>query len=286
MLVAGPCADFRLSLTVTINMKITKLRIRKFRTLESVDLDFPSSYAAICGPNDCGKTNVVRVVRALVGEDSQYRFFEPEDKEDISIKDDFPKWDETKPSQREIGFDMTLSVQREKDWGFFQFLTKHLSMTTQEPAVDLSINVLYRSDTPDPIISVSCLGTDYTGTDAQEVLNKVQSTRCVLFHNSTQIDFPGPWSINRGFIRAASAEHEALVASMRKTVNKGLARLSRSHQKELEGLLGRLETKYNVSLSMPAFDFTSVPPKSGVKLAILMQICTKTTICPGDLCSS
>lgn len=259
MSVAGPHVGFRPRLTVTINMKITKLRIRKFRTLEEVDLDFPSSYAAICGPNDCGKTNVVRVVRALVGDDSQYRFFEPESKEDVSIKDDFPKWDESKPSQREIAFDITLSVQREKDWGFFQFLTKQLSMTTDEPAVDLSINVLYRSDTPSPIIRVRCLGTDYTGADAQEVLNKMQSTRCVLFHNSTQIDFPAPWIINRGFIRAASAEQEALVASMRKTVNKGLARLSKSHQKELEGLLGRLETKYNVSLSMPAFDFTSVP---------------------------
>lgn len=51
-------------------MKITSLRIRNFRTLEDVSLGFPSSYAAICGPNDSGKTNVVRAVRALMKEET------------------------------------------------------------------------------------------------------------------------------------------------------------------------------------------------------------------------
>jgi putative ATP-dependent endonuclease of OLD family len=46
---------------------------------------------------------------------------------------------------------------------------------------------------------------------------------------------------------------------MKGTVNRGLAKISRSHQQELESLLGRLETRYKVALSMPAFDFTSVP---------------------------
>ena len=47
-------------------MRLRSAKIRNYRTLESVDLDFPSSYAAICGPNDSGKTNVVRALRALV----------------------------------------------------------------------------------------------------------------------------------------------------------------------------------------------------------------------------
>ena len=47
-------------------MKIASLRIRNYRTLESLDLTFPSSYAAICGANDSGKTNIVRAIRALM----------------------------------------------------------------------------------------------------------------------------------------------------------------------------------------------------------------------------
>lgn|GEM_PF-1375511 len=55
-------------------MKITAFRIRNYRTLENVDLGFPSSYAAICGPNDSGKTNVVRAIRAPMKEESPFPF--------------------------------------------------------------------------------------------------------------------------------------------------------------------------------------------------------------------
>lgn len=47
-------------------MRLASLKIRNYRTLESIDLELSSSYAAICGANDCGKTNVIRAIRALV----------------------------------------------------------------------------------------------------------------------------------------------------------------------------------------------------------------------------
>jgi len=72
-------------------MKITAFRIRNYRTLENVDLEFPSSYAAICGPNDSGKTNVVRAIRALMKEESPYPFISFDDDEELSIKQDYPK---------------------------------------------------------------------------------------------------------------------------------------------------------------------------------------------------
>jgi len=62
-----------------------------------------------------------------------------------------------------------------------------------------------------------------------------------------------------GYIREISGQHDALVASMKKTVNRGLAKISKSQQSEFEGLLGSLETKYKVCLSMPAFDFGYLP---------------------------
>ena len=46
---------------------------------------------------------------------------------------------------------------------------------------------------------------------------------------------------------------------MKRTVNRGLAKISKSQQAEFEGLLGRLQTKYKVGLSMPAFDFGYLP---------------------------
>lgn len=92
------------------------------------------------------------------------------------------------------------------------------------------------------------------------MLFRLQTSRSILFHNSTQTDPRFPFRSNfGGIIRAESAEHEALVTSMKKTVNRGLNKISKTHQREIESLLGRLESKYRVGLSMPAFDFSSVP---------------------------
>ena len=240
-------------------MKITHLRIRNFRTLESIDLDFQSSYTAICGPNDCGKTNVVRVIWSLVQADSVFRVFEED--EEISIADDFPKWSDAKGSHREINIELIFSAHRERDAGLFQFLTKQLSINTELQSLEMSLTLTYRASAPEPTVVVICDGKRHDGIDAQQVLKQLQSSRTVFFHNSTQIDIPSPFRAAHrgGFIRADSPEHVALVASMRSTVNRGLARISKSQQRELEDLLGRLEAKYKVGLSMPTFDFASVP---------------------------
>ncbi len=80
-------------------MKIKSLIIRNYRTLESVDFGFPSSYTAICGPNDSGKTNVVRAIRALMKEERSPYPIDFGDQEELSLKDDYPKWKDTEPSK-------------------------------------------------------------------------------------------------------------------------------------------------------------------------------------------
>ena len=137
-------------------MKIKSLTIINYRTIESIDLTFPSSYAAICGPNDCGKTNVVRAIRALAREDSPTKIFEIDSGEQISVKDDYPKWKETKASQREIQFLATLSIQSERDAGLFQFLSKQLSIDKPESRSELEIDIAltYRADSSEPDIKV------------------------------------------------------------------------------------------------------------------------------------
>lgn len=240
-------------------MKIISLRIRDFRTLEDVSLDFPSSYAAICGPNDSGKTNVVRAVRALMKEETPFPISFSED-EDVTLKEDYPKWKDTPPADRKIKFEIKIEVDNNRDTGFYQFLTKHLSLTESPPKLELMIGIVHGSERSEPVVVVVYGGDNYEGFEAQEVLKKLQTTRSILFHNSTQADPRFPFRSHfGGIIRAESAEHEALLASMKKTVNRGLNKISKTHQKEIESLLGRLESKYRVGLSMPAFDFSSVP---------------------------
>lgn len=241
-------------------MRITSLKIRNYRTLESIDLDFPVSYAAICGANDSGKTNVIRAIRALVRGDVPGPFAF-RDEEELSLKDDYPKWKDTDPSEREISFDVAIELDKTRDIGFYQFVTKQLSIESPPDPLGLSITVAYRAEKPEPTVTVEAVGNQYSDLNAQEVLKKLQSSRSVLFHNSTETEtryfYPGQ-SI-AGHIREITGQHESLVESMKKTVNSGLARISKSQQAEFEGLLGRLQTKYKVGLSMPAFDFGYLP---------------------------
>ncbi len=242
-------------------MKIAALKILNYRTLEDVNLSFPSSYAAICGANDSGKTNIVRGIRALMKAEQPVSFFSFDDDEAFSVKDDFPKWKDTPANQRRIQISIDLEVDGERDAGFYQFLTKQLELdSNSENKLRPSIAVTHGGDRSEPDVIVKCSERTYTGLEAQQVLNRLQTSRSILFHNSTQVDPRLPFrSQASGIIRAESVEHENLVSSMKKTVNLGLRKISQTHQKEIESLLGRLETKYRVGLSMPAFDFSSVP---------------------------
>lgn len=242
-------------------MRLCELKIRNFRTLESIDIPLPSAYAAICGANDSGKTNVIRAIRTLVRGEGPGPFVFPPDEEEVSIKDEFPKWKETEPHQREISFEAAIELDRNRDIGFHQFVTKQLSLAEAGDALRLSIAVRYRPERPEPEVVVTAQGQVYSDLNAQEVLKKLQSSRSMIFHNSTEIEtrYVYPGRSVAGHIREITGQHQALVESMKKTVTRGLAKISKSQQEEFEGLLGRLQTKYRVGLSMPSFDFTYMP---------------------------
>ncbi|MGH9760353.1 MAG: ATP-dependent nuclease, partial [Blastocatellia bacterium] len=180
------------------------------------------------------------------------------DEEELSIKDDYPKWKETEPSKREIEFELAITLHREGDAGLYQVVVKQLSLASPPDLFDLGLNVTYRAERAEPVVVVRACGNEYSDINAQEVLKKLQSSASILFHNSTQIE-PRTFFRTGGYLKDISGQHEELVGSMKNTLNRGLAKISRSQQAEFEGLLGRLQTKYKVGLSLPVFDFTYLP---------------------------
>lgn len=242
-------------------MKLCELKIRNYRTLESLDIQLPSAYAAICGANDSGKTNVIRAIRTLVKGEGPGPFVFPPDEEELSIKDEFPKWKDTEPDKREISFEAAIELDPQRDIGFHKFVTKQLSLQATADPLRLSIAVTYRPEKPESIVVVSAQGKQHTDLNAQEVLKKLQSSRSIIFHNSTEIEtrYVYPGRSVAGHIREITGQHQTLVESMKKTVTRGLAKISKSQQTEFENLLGRLQTKYRVGLSMPSFDFSYMP---------------------------
>jgi predicted ATPase len=199
-------------------MKITSLEIQNFRTIESLRLDFHPTYTAMCGPNDSGKTNVVRALRALLketGDDDPFAF---PDSAEIAYKDDYPKWKDTVSGAEPLTVSAELEIDQNRDAGLFQSVTKQLSIESPPALLKLHVSSSY-SPSPDKTIRkivVRAKEKEFSGLDAQEVLNRIQSARCLIVHNSTQA---APRFFFRGgsvagILKDLSAENQQLLAKI------------------------------------------------------------------------
>ena len=139
-------------------MRITSLRIDNYRTLEGLDISFSPTYAAICGANDSGKTNVVRAIRTLAREGSPGPVVVFPDDDELSLKDDYPKWKDVERQKREVSLALCLSFDKTRDVGFYEFVTKQLSVDNPPDTLDLTVECKYRVDKPGPAVRINLLG--------------------------------------------------------------------------------------------------------------------------------
>lgn len=238
-------------------MKIKCIHIRNFRTIETLDIELPWPFTAICGANDAGKTNIIRAIRALLRDDQPY--FAGDDDE-VSVKDDFPKWLESPPEERQIVIELTLEVHRKHDSGLYQFLKRQLELGEQPETLQLQVTAKYFSERTPPRIEVRSGDSCFEGVQAQEVFRKLSTSKCILFHNSpqsalTRLRHREGFGLLREFAGEVRAELDEISASLEKKLQK----IAKRQQTEMERLLGRLENKYRVRLSVSAFDLGWLP---------------------------
>src|SRR3974390_442483 len=156
-------------------MKIASLTVKNYRTLEDISLRFPASYTAICGANDSGKTNVVRVIRALMKEDQSLPFVFAGFEQEVSPQEDFPKWKSTDPHARDIEFEIVLVIDRERDTGLHSVIGKQLELTAPPDTLELHLKATYRADRGGPVVAVRVCGYEYWDIQAQELLETLTS---------------------------------------------------------------------------------------------------------------
>lgn len=235
-------------------MRIESVEIKKFRTLENIKLAFPNPYTAICGANDSGKTNVIRAIRHLSRDDELFypRYPEPE----LSLEEDYTKWCPQASPVEPITMRFELSVDEVRDAGFHRFVVRQLSLGESTGSFRFAVELTYAGESTE--VSVGVGEQAFGGLEAQEVLARLKTSKSILFHNSTE-SVPEVFGSRSGMLSELSSEHESVLADLKKRVNRGLAKITKDREKELEDLLGRLESKYKVSLSLPTLDFQNVP---------------------------
>ena len=242
-------------------MKIDSLQVQNFRTLSDIEVTLSHSYTAICGANDAGKTNVIRALRHLFQEGSdQLRYFYHDDNDDISMKDDYTKWNSKELQDREINISAAIAVSHDRDTGLYQSITKQLSIPSPPHEMHLELEVIYRQDKPEGQARISIQDKRYSGIDAEEVLNRIRTARCIQFHNSTKGDRFGPL-LGASDQQDFSSKDLASLERAYKTLNTAFGRLAKGRQKAIEEHLSRLDLPYKVGVSMPRFEPDYLPFK-------------------------
>src|SRR5258706_1820714 len=239
-------------------MKIRALYISNYRTLEKLHLEFPSFYAALSGKNNSGKTNVAKVIRSFFQDVDPNPFA---DVPEISIKSDYPNWKQGENGKRQIEFELDLLVHIEYDAGFYRFLTTFLGLTDKPQELTLSFGQRW-SDKSDQIsLKLGCEGELIEDEfKIEEVFKKLRSSRCLLFHNSTQQE--NQFLFRRRFAQlfgGLSADENSQLKKANERMLKLLKKSAQRHQRDIIELLGRLEEKYYVTLSLPSLDFQDIP---------------------------
>lgn len=233
-------------------MRISKIRIQNYRTISELSLQFPHYYTAICGKNDAGKSNIIRLLRNTFGIQSRIVFF-PE--ADISVKDDFTVWKEKEVPLKErfIQVDFVLQIDRTDDEGLRRFLQDYLALPDELATKDtLQITLSSRivAEEKNERVGLSIEGKPYEVLKAQEVYKRLKSSLVMLFHDSTEFFHPYQFRQSANLFKDMSSSDAAKVKTAQANVNKTLTRVAKKNQQDLTEMLGRLKEKYRIGLSI------------------------------------
>lgn len=242
-------------------MKITRIRIRNFRSIEELDLSFPSYYSALSGKNNSGKTNVVRSIRSVLPVENISPY--DDDEEEVNYKRDFPSWKPHSIGKENITIILDLDVHATRDAGLFRYITTFLNEHIEEGSeiISVRVEVTHSESRSESQNAISINGKPVAEKiKQQELLKRLRSARFIYYHNSTESTWESyPRGVVGGLLSEFTADDRANLEKAKNKINKVLSEAAKSHQRDLTGILGKLDEKYNVGLSFPTFDFTYLP---------------------------
>jgi energy-coupling factor transporter ATP-binding protein EcfA2 len=248
-------------------MRLLSLEVSNYRTLEDVTLQFPNYYTAICGKNNSGKSNVIRVMRFLFGSPEAFPFA---DEIEITTKSDFPAWKKNDGVKDAITIKCKLEVHREWDRGLVEFVDRiagssktesHSGDRDSEITIPLAIAISLTSETKvwKPTVAVGDRFLDEVASE--EVWKRLRAGTMVVFHNSasSNLSYFARHRPMHGIVSRMNDVDRNKLKAKANTVKEEMDRLLESHRSELGAMLGRLDERFDVRLAAPEFDFEEWP---------------------------
>lgn len=246
------------------NMFIRNLEVKNYRTLEDFSITFNGYYTAISGKNNAGKSNVIRAIKTIVQSGLHFRIRGNSIMgiSDFNRKEEMTGWKiETK---EDIVLSATFEINKRTDTEMFKYITDliikglegessikdcillklaFIKKTTNEEQYNVFINDLELND-------------EYK---KKELIKRFQAAECLTLHNSTMnMYFPFDDNMDRvsDFINPSDADKinkkkDELLSIIRRSL--------KNHQQQLTSWLGKLEEKYEVSLSVQGINIEKEP---------------------------
>jgi AAA15 family ATPase/GTPase len=233
---------------IGIFMKIDKIEIKNFRTLEDVTINFDGYFSSISGKNNAGKTSIIKAIKHLFkGQDREFIFYR--DDEEISYSESKTQWVKDTPP---IKFIYYLTASKIADPGLYSFTRKIAELEELADIFEMKI-VVSVLDKNEKEISIFIDGTEIGKYETGEVFQRLSSSNIVFLHNSTR------GGGGRFFHPAgASSFHEMILSKDEKEelkkeqdkIRNKVRKFAQEHRGELSDLLGKLEDKYEVELTV------------------------------------
>jgi putative ATP-dependent endonuclease of OLD family len=238
-------------------MKLAKLEISNFRSIELFEVEFPSFYTAISGKNNSGKSNLLKAIKVLFQQEPRYRYRLRE--EEISFSQHFPIW-KSKNTQESIRFAASLIIDKALDTSVFKLIEEFFKFDDPKKLVELQVSAEYLRDKDQADFVVQCEDTKLDSFKSRTIIKQIRSSGAFQFYNSTEPDDPflSHPQLTDLLGELSRIDREQLVRD-RDRLSKTVSGFAKKHQKDISDLLGRLEEKYTVGLSAPQLDIDFLP---------------------------
>lgn len=229
-------------------MKIERIEVKNYRTLENVKVNFDGYYSAISGQNNAGKTALIRVLSNTFKDNSREIFYFRDDDDQISYREDRTQWVSGDP---DISISYFVNVSRSLDPGLFGFIEKFSEKEIQADETSIKLNILATKDKQEKYTAV-VEGEPLESFESTEIFKKIKSSNLAFIHDSSD-------SRSAFFASRRHTVHELMfspeekeeIAKEQSKIQKKIKNISKTHKAELSELLGHLEDAYEVEFTIP-----------------------------------
>jgi putative ATP-dependent endonuclease of OLD family len=228
-------------------MKIERIEIENFKTLENVSIDFDGYFTAISGKNNAGKTTVIKAIKSIFkGSEKEFSFFDDDD--DLTYSGSKTQW---VTNNDDVKLTHCISVSKIEDPGLHSFVKKIAELDDLKPEFKLKV-IVSLNEKGEKNTSICIEGEEIGKYETGEIFQRLSLSNIIFLHNSTGVT-------SKLFNRMGSSSfHEMILSKDEKEelkkeqerIGKKVKKFAQEHRGELSGLLGKLEDKYEVELTV------------------------------------